>query len=111
MNKYSGYIALLVVFFVVFLGMRNPWLDNTSGPKRKGRAVVSSNSFSKNLSVSYDKYYKDHDTTTPVALLLTTKITGASPFMASSPAVSEQTLLSPLYLSIRSSRAPPTSIS
>lgn len=111
MKKYGHYIALFVVFFVVFLGMRNPWLDQASGPKRKGRAVISANAFSKNLSVSFTKSCKDHDNTTPVTILQTSEITGAAAFTVSLPRVTEQHLTSSLYLPLRSSRAPPAAIS
>lgn len=111
MKKYGGYIALVLVFFVVFLGMRNPWLDQTPGPKRKGRAAISHNTFCKNLSVSFAKSCKDHDNTTPLAIVLTTGMTGAASFTASLPLVVEQTLISSLYLPLRSSRAPPALIS
>lgn len=111
MKKYGGYIALLVVFFVVFLGMRNPWLDQTPGPKRKGRAVVSSNTFSKNLSVSFAKSCKDHDHTTPLAIAPTTGMTESAALPALLPLVAEPTLISSLYLPLRTCRAPPASAS
>lgn len=111
MKKYGVYIALSVVFFVVFLGMRNPWLDQTPGPKRKGRAVISANTFSKHLSVPNDKSCKDHDNTAPAAIILTIKTRGIGPLTTSLQLVAEQPLVSSLYRSIRSSRAPPASIS
>jgi len=111
MKRYGGYIALFVVFFVVFLGMRNPWLDQTPGPKRKGRAVVSANSFSKHFSVSPDKSCKDHDNTTPVAIILTSTAREILPLAASLPRVADQPLVSSFYLPIHASRAPPASLS
>jgi hypothetical protein len=87
--------------------MRNPWLDQTPGPKRKGRAVISHNIFSKNLSASFAKSCKNDDNTTP-AIVLTTGMTGAASFTASLPLVVEQPLISSLYLPLRASRAPPT---
>lgn len=111
MNKFNGYIALFVVFFVVFLGMRNPWLDNTPGPKRKGRAVISYNTFSKHLADSFDKTCKDHNPATPVATLLAAQNTWNAPFTASPLVFGEQTVTSLLYLHIRSSRAPPAPLS
>ena len=109
MNKYNGYIAVLVVFFVVFLGMRNPWLDDTPGPKRKGRAVIT-NSFSKSISVSLQTSCNDYDNATPLALPLTGyewKTPVLSPLMMAIDHRSK----TQYSLSIRSSRAPPSAIS
>lgn len=111
MKKYGSYIALFVVFFVVFLGMRNPWLEETPGPKRKGRAAVSYNTFSKSLSLTFDNSCQDHDHSTPIALALAPLVAATTSLSISLPLISEQITPARRYLITRSSRAPPSSLS
>lgn len=110
MNKFSGYIALLVVFFVVFLGMRNPWLDHTPGPKRKGKAVIT-NFFNKNLTASCVKENKVHDNGTPLAILLSPSTTLHVSSTASLPVAGEDPYPSRRYHPTSSCRAPPAPLS
>lgn len=106
MNKYNAYIALSVVFFVFFLGIRIPGQNHQPGPKRKSRAAITQ-TFNKNLSVSFDKFDKGQDNTTPVATLLATSYRLNMPSREALLRAIEQTILPPRHLSLLSSRAPP----
>jgi hypothetical protein len=106
MNKYKVYIGLLVVFFIVFLGMRNPGLNHKPGPKRNSRAIITQ-TINKNLSASSHKSSKDQDCTTPLAILLSTIGEGNTPALALLLVADDQSSPYPLYSSICSSRAPP----
>lgn len=106
MNKYNGYIALFVVFFAVFLGIRSPWRDHKPGPKRKARAVIAQ-TISKNVSFSFHKSCKNHDTTTPVATLPATIYEWNMPFIMMFLVPGHPTTTPQLYPSLRSSRSPP----
>ena len=107
MKNFSSYIALSVAFFVIFLGMRNPWLDHKPGPKRKARAVITQ-TFSKNFSISFDKSSKDHDNTMPVATVLSPTMIEDVPLTVTALSIREQIIPSLRCLSPCSSRAPPT---
>jgi hypothetical protein len=110
MNKYYVYIGLFVAFFVVFLGMRNPWLDQKPGPKHKARAVITQTA-SKNLSLSLPRSGDGQDHTTPLATLLATIYEWNAPAVATLAVPEDQSSTYPLHSSIRSSRAPPALIS
>lgn len=106
MNKYNGYIAILLLFFVFFLGIRIPGQNHRLGPKNKSRAVITQTT-NKNLSLSFHTSDKDHDNTTPVATLPVTSYQGST-FAGTSSFAGNQTLPPQPYSSLCSSRAPPT---
>ena len=106
MNKHHAYIAVFVIFFVFFLGIRIPGQNHQPGPKRKSRAVITQ-TFNKNLSISFDKFDKGQDNTTPVATLLASSYRLNMPARETLPRAIEQTIPQQRHLSLRSDRAPP----
>lgn len=106
MHKYNGYLAIFIVFFMVFLGIRIPGQNHKPGPKRKARAVITQTT-NKNLSVSIQKYCKDPDITTPVATLSATLSLCNLPSIMTLTKIGAQTPHPQRYLSLHSSRAPP----
>ena len=103
-------IAILLIIFLTFLGMWNPWHDSTPRPKKNPRAVLSSLG-TKSLTLA-SKISDSRPKTSTGAVALTTAII---PLWRNTPLI--QAVFHDLYVvltspcsSFLSSRAPPFTI-
>lgn len=95
-------LALSVVaasFFLVFLGMRNPYLNGAPTPKQRPRAVVES------IAKASDRLIEQSSVVAVHPVLPSLQPDGAASTVA--PTFCRQTLIRAAIASLRLSRAPP----
>jgi hypothetical protein len=99
--------ALLVIIFLIFLGMRNPWLEFSSGPKKNPRAVLSQ-SATKSFTSVHNACGTQPKTSTGAVTLVAVVSPLWSDFLSSPLICSDmQIVFTSSCTSFLSSRAPP----